>query len=180
MLDILFDEIQDLGADSALCALLADNRSIKLRAAMGVNFRATCDCGYVGSANCGSSRAEHGRVFQFPHLCRQCREVVGADRLEPTPRCPTCGATGADLTLYGTAVTNETKPLPSAWQMFKRWLSNGWRQVRVGTASDQLEHVVNSEFCYRQHKTYTIKSEAYECPKCGLKGLRFAVDAHFD
>lgn len=133
-------------------------------------LRATCDCGYDGSACCGSARAVQGKIFWYPHLCGACREVVSVDVLAPAPRCPACGATG--LVRYGTA-----HPKAARGSLAQRVSRVVWRGRGATDPSAQAD----SSYCEALETTFAIGAkQAYACPKCERQALRFASEATID
>lgn len=143
---------------------------------MGAILRAICDCGYSGGGTCSSGRRDHGRVFYYPHLCNQCKEVVSPDLLGPILQCPGCG--NKDLTLYGTSKLHTPTPARPWWQRLM-WWSHG-NPISRKRPRPTTQPPVDSSFCFVQNRTFSILREQYQCPKCGEQKLRFHLEALYD
>lgn len=76
---------------------------------MGTGLKATCTCGYEDESIIGSTRAEHGKEFHFPHMCLDCKTVTRADTLADEPSCNKCGST--NITSYETTTKIVQNPL---------------------------------------------------------------------
>ena len=135
---------------------------------MGIQFKATCGCGYTGITSVGSSRAMHGKVSDFPHRCNQCREAVSVDLLADPICCPKCG--GNDIVSYAA----KTK-CASPWML--RLISNHWL-AKLGYHTPTEEQ--HGDYCYPLDRHSAILWGKHPCPKCNAQGLQFSVHMMFD
>ncbi len=116
----------------------------------------------------GSSRAQHGKVFKFPHLCRHCKKAVSVDLLADNICCPDCGS--ADVESYATKSKLVTNDLLGS--LGKEILSKRGYHTR----EDQF----SNDFCFVLNEHFVILREGNECPACGEKSLRFFSSIMFD
>ena len=131
---------------------------------MGKLLKAECSCGYETSVTVGSGREQHGKVFEFPHLCTKCNEAVTADLLQQQVTCPLCKGNG--LKIYGTQERDSAK---------KKY----WFHKLFGGEDEPLPTVV-SEYCYNLETTFEINECDHFCPKCKAQTLQFSTEALFD
>ena len=141
---------------------------------MGAILKATCRCGYSAEAYTASGRRDHGKVFEFPHLCADCAEVVSADLLAERVQCPKCG--GSAITRYGVAI----KEIPFGW--WPRLLAHitGAQRRRDLQMARLKATLVDNSYCYRHNTTYGINGDPSMCPKCGQQDLLFYLTGLFD
>jgi RNA polymerase subunit RPABC4/transcription elongation factor Spt4 len=135
---------------------------------MGTGLKTYCRCGYDTMTVSGSSRAQHGKVFKFPHLCRQCKSAVSIDLLAEHVCCPDCGS--SDVESYATKSKLITNELLSS--LGKELLSKRGYHTR----EDQF----SNDFCYVLNEHFVILRDGNECPACGEKSLRFFSSIMFD
>jgi Zn finger protein HypA/HybF involved in hydrogenase expression len=57
---------------------------------MGSSVEARCECGYEGKFLIGGGMGNFEEFCSFPCLCGACKQIVGANLLEPEPTCPDC------------------------------------------------------------------------------------------
>jgi len=128
---------------------------------MASGLKATCVCNYEAMSIIGSSRAENGKVFDFPHYCNDCQSVTRADLLSFAPCCNECGST--NITSYETS-TRRT-PFSLLEKLGSKFLRNrGYHLLR-----DEVE----STYCPHLEKTFVMLKEHNSCPKCKNKSLTF-------
>lgn len=131
---------------------------------MGKLLSAECSCGYSTSVAVGSGRELHGILFEFPHLCAACGEVVAADLLRTKVSCPICNS--PDLKIYGTHEPDGAT-------------KKSWFQKLFSGIGEPVPTVV-SEYCYNLETTFEIEDSGHTCPKCKEQTLRFSIEAVFD
>lgn len=135
---------------------------------MGTGLKTYCRCGYDTMTVSGSSRAQHGKVFKFPHLCRQCKLAVSIDLLADHFCCPDCGS--SDVESYATKSKLTTNKLLCL--LGKEILTKRGYHTREDQFSD--------DFCYVLNEHFVILRDGNECPSCGEKSLRFFSEIMFD
>lgn len=57
---------------------------------MGSSVKATCECGYEQPFQIGGGIATFRELCLFPCLCRNCKQIVGANLLQRPLACPEC------------------------------------------------------------------------------------------
>lgn len=135
---------------------------------MGTGLKTYCRCGYDTMTVSGSSRAEHGKSFKFPHICRHCKEAVSVDLLAKHVCCPECGS--ADIETYAAKSKLTTNKLFR--QLGKEILSKRGYHTREDQFSD--------DFCYVLKAHFVILRYGNECPSCGDSSLHFLSEIMFD
>ena len=135
---------------------------------MGEGLKAQCSCGYEGVGTVGSTRAEHGKMFWFPHHCNQCNAVVSPDLLAENVCCDECGS--KDIATYEAT----SKPCT---ELFGRLLGPKLRKrfglhLAFEEASDQ--------FCYQLKRVLYVMKQGNYCPQCRQNTMQFWLDCQFD
>lgn len=135
---------------------------------MGTTLKTYCKCGYETVTVSGSSRANHGKVFKFPHLCRNCNNAVSVDLLAQTACCPLCDST--DIESYAAKTVLTTNKLLCL--LGHEILSKRGYHVREEEFSD--------DFCYVLDKHLVLLRKGNECPSCHESTLQFFTEMMFD
>jgi Zn finger protein HypA/HybF involved in hydrogenase expression len=135
---------------------------------MGTGLKATCSCNYAAEASIGSSRAEHGKVFRFPHVCNDCQTVGSVDVLSEDPACDKCGST--NVTSYET----KTKLVPN--RLLEKLGKDFLRKRGFHLQQEELD----PSYCYVLEKTFTLLKWNNQCPKCKENELTFFPYIYFD
>jgi rRNA maturation endonuclease Nob1 len=135
---------------------------------MGTGLKTYCACGYETMTITGSSRAQHGKVFKFPHLCRSCKTAVSVDLLAEPLCCPDCGS--FEVETYAAKSKLTTDKLICL--LGKDLLAKRGYHTREDQFSD--------DYCYVLEKHFQILREGNECPRCGCLGLKFLSEIMFD
>ena len=136
---------------------------------MGTELTAQCSCGAENNVYIGSSRAMHGKIFDFPHYCASCRSVITIDKLSGDIRCGVCGST--DVHSY----EMPTKTL-GVFSFFNRYSPELLRFFGY----HKHEEVFHESFCYVLKKSFPIKHGTHYCPKCGENKMKFFVSLLYD
>ena len=141
---------------------------------MASRLSCKCVCGYQAEAWTATTRAGHGKHFNWPHLCRGCKQVVSVDIYTNPEHCPECQTT--EITRYGLLIpdppTDKTAQLIDA-------LTPSRRRYKKQIA-DLYNSRVDMSYAFRNNATYGLPRQAYECPHCAATELNFALDALFD
>lgn len=141
---------------------------------MGTEVKASCECGYAGSALCGSTRREHGKLFWYPHRCNHCHELVTVDLLQSPITCDKCGS--QDVKRYGVVI----KQIPYGWKNKLIARFNGDLR-RDREARDTLNNNrVDATWSYNLDTTFGITKDLCECPACHQTTMRFRPGAIFN
>jgi Zn finger protein HypA/HybF involved in hydrogenase expression len=141
---------------------------------MGSSLSAACPCGYSGKASIGSSRRDHGKRFDFPHECTDCKEVTTVDLLQTPPVCFKCN--GTNVTLYGFVV----KHVPHGrWNKVKSWFDGSYKREKEGMALLERPRA-HENYCYKLDSTFAMKTGPAKCPVCSKPTLIFSLEALFD
>ena len=135
---------------------------------MGTEVIGKCGCGYEARASIGSSRAQHGKVFYFPHFCEGCNQIVSVDTLSESPTCRHCG--GTSLVSYEAKSTKVANPL------LERLDANTLHSRGHHLSSEEL----SPSFCFKQNKTYVLLRKRNHCPKCSGNELSFVMGMLYD
>lgn len=153
---------------------LSDNQCHEEEFVVGQEYGAVCKCGLNSTIFVGSSRAQRGKVFDFPHYCISCGSVVTVDILNKPHTCPKCGS--AKVKRYGIRIFE----FPYPWSLRVIWVLSGWWIV-CGFQDMWLQKARNIEsFCYSNNSTYGLRHGHQYCPRCNEKGLYFVLTAMFD
>jgi hypothetical protein len=135
---------------------------------MGKGIRAECRCGCKGTASVGSSRAMHGKIFEFPHWCSGCKDIVSVDLLQRSRQCPKCE--NPHVTSF--AATSVRAQNWLAALMTGKWLN------RLGFHA--LEQELASGYCFRLQKTFTLLRREHLCHLCQQMSMTFFIMYSFD
>lgn len=116
----------------------------------------------------GSTRAQYGKSFDFPHHCRVCHQTVSVDLMSEAPACPRCGST--NVISY---------------------------EARTRRCSDSLERIVTPEMrsrlglhrrldeagrahCDMRPEPFILLNNGSTCPACLEDRLCFEADVWYD
>lgn len=135
---------------------------------MGTEVIGKCNCGYEGTASIGSSRAQHGKKFYFPHYCNDCNQIVSVDTLSKVPSCRHCESTS--LTSYEA----KSKRVPN--ELLERLGEHFLHKRGYHHSSEEL----NPTYCYVQNKTYVMLRRHNHCPRCNGNELMFFMGMLYD
>lgn len=143
---------------------------------LGQELRAICDCGYSEKALCGSTRRQYGHVFNYPHRCKSCDQVVTIDVLSSSYLCPKCGS--HDVVAYGKSL-----PCMPRGTFFTRLI----RIFNPKAARDYneeysalLRNIVGQGFCSATNTMYGMPDQNQLCPSCKMVTLRFGIATLYD
>jgi Zn finger protein HypA/HybF involved in hydrogenase expression len=163
---------------ATVIALLTLIRGFK----MGVEFDAKCRCGYRGSASSGSTRAGHGKYFDFPHRCADCKEVVSVNILSGSIECPECNSKA--VSIYGSQRTlaeekrERRSPINWLYRLFGR---SAVKTDDLEKASGRFKETpIHQQYCYQTATTYRLERMGHECPRCTTHSLFFVCRSYFD
>ena len=135
---------------------------------MGTGLKATCACGYESEASIGSSRAGHGKIFNFPHFCVDCQTVGSVDVLSASPACNHCGS--SNVTSYETNTTR----VPN--RLLERLGKEFLRKCGYHLQQEELDLT----YCFILERTLVMLRWDNSCPKCNSKTLAFSPFIYFD
>lgn len=136
---------------------------------MGKKITGECDCGYVGEAHIASGRAQHGKVFNYPHHCNSCDSLISIDVLCKYQICNQCGST--DVKSYKSL----TKTL--SHNSFLSKLSTDFL-LKIGYHRSDVVH--EETFCYPLKKKFVLLCGDHYCPKCKSHSMRFTTSMLYD
>lgn len=135
---------------------------------MGTGLKASCKCGYEDESIIGSTRAKHGKAFDFPHYCNDCNSVTRVDLLSEAPCCNVCGS--KNITSYET--TTKIIPNPLLERLGRDFLlKRGYHMGR-----EELDPT----YCDVQKKTFVMLRWHNYCPNCQTNNLTFYPYIYFD
>ena len=135
---------------------------------MGTGLKSKCTCGYEAEASIGSSRAGHGKVFRFPHLCTDCQTVGSIDVLSECHACNNCGS--INVISYET----KTKRVPN------RLLERLGREFLRKRGYHLQQEELDPSYCYVLEKMFVMLRWHNHCPKCQTNNLTFYPYIYFD
>jgi Zn finger protein HypA/HybF involved in hydrogenase expression len=135
---------------------------------MGTGLKATCSCGYEDESIIGSTRAKHGKVFDFPHFCSDCNSVTRVDVLSDTPCCNKCGSSNV------TSYEAKTKHVPN--RLFEKLGIEFLHKRGYHTRQEELD----PSYCYVLEKTFVMLRWWNYCPRCKTHNMTFYPYIYFD
>ncbi len=135
---------------------------------MGTEVIGKCACGYEGSASIGSSRAMHGKMFSFPHYCKDCNQISSANMLAETQMCRHCGSTNLE------SYEAKTKKVPN--ELLEKLGATILHKRGYHLSEEEL----SPTYCYVQNKTYVMRRWYNHCPCCGDSKLAFHMGMLYD
>lgn len=136
---------------------------------MGTELTGGCDCGYGKKAYIASGRAEHGKVFKYPHYCNSCHSLISVDVLSDSQICSECGSD--DIHSYAAS----TKTLS-----YKSLLNRLPTEVLKAAGYHRSDVVHDESFCYPLKKTFVFLRGDHYCPKCKNNTMRFFTSMLYD
>jgi predicted RNA-binding Zn-ribbon protein involved in translation (DUF1610 family) len=136
---------------------------------MGTELTGRCKCGCEGKVYIASGRANHGKVFSYPHYCDACNSLISIDMLGSSQGCPNCGS--KDIHSYQAA----TKTL-SYDSLLNRLPTDLLRKAGYHRASE----VHDESFCYPIKKHFPLLRGFHHCPQCKDQSMAFFTSMLFD
>jgi ribosomal protein L37AE/L43A len=136
---------------------------------MGTELTGRCDCGFGNKVYIASGRAQHGKVFKYPHYCSSCHSLISVDVLSDSQICSECGSD--DIHSYAAS----TKTLS-----YKSLLSRFPTEVLKAAGYHRSDVVHEETFCYPLRKTFVFLRGDHYCPKCKKSTMRFFTSMLYD
>ena len=136
---------------------------------MGTQLTGRCKCGYEGVAYIASGRANHGKVFKYPHYCKTCLSLTSIDILSDSQLCNECGS--ADVHSY---------EAPTRTLSYKSLLNKLPTEILRKAGYHRSEEVHEETFCYPINKRFVFLRKPHFCPRCKENSLHFFTSMLFD
>ncbi len=136
---------------------------------MGTELTGECSCGYGKKVYIASGRAQHGKVFKYPHFCKSCDSLISVDLLSESQICTECGSD--DVHSYAAS----TKTLS-----YKSLLNRLPTEVLRAAGYHRSEVVHEETFCYPLKKWFVFLRGDHFCPKCKNQSMRFFTSMLYD
>lgn len=136
---------------------------------MGKELTGTCSCGYGKKVYIASGRAEHGKVFNYPHFCESCDSLISVDVLSESQICTECGSD--DVHSYAA---------PTKTLSYKSLLNRLPTEVLRAAGYHRSEVVQEETFCYPLKKRFVFLRGDHFCPKCKNQSMRFFTSMLYD
>ncbi len=136
---------------------------------LGIELSGDCECGYKGQVYIASGRAQHGKVFQYPHYCDACSSLTTIDMLNETKACSECGSAN----IHSYEALTRTLPYSSiiAYLPISLLRFLGFHRANV---------MREEAYCYRLNKTFIFLQGDRFCPKCKENSMQFLTTVLYD
>lgn len=136
---------------------------------MGTELTGQCSCGYKGKVYIGSGRAEHGKLFKFPHYCGSCNSLTSVDMLGEEIKCAECGSPE----IYSYAAPTKTLAYNSL-------LNRLPLEMLKKAGYHKSEAVHDESFCYPIKKSFPFLRGNHFCPRCKEQSMTFFTSMLYD
>lgn len=136
---------------------------------MGTQLTGQCGCGYEANVFIASGRANHGKVFKYPHYCDDCSSMTSIDILSGSNNCTECG--GQNVHSYEAS----TKTLS-----YESLLNKLPTELLRKAGYHRSEDVHEETYCYPITKKFVFLRGAHHCPRCGGQTMKFFTSMLFD
>jgi len=136
---------------------------------MGTELSAICECGFRGLTHIGSSRAQHGKTFKYPHYCDACNSLTSVDLLCKPPSCSKCSSSNVHTYASHTSSLSYDSIFNKLPTKYLRFLGFNRR-----------DEAYDESFCYPLKKTFVLLRGKNYCPKCRNASLIFSVERMYD
>ena len=136
---------------------------------MGTQLTGQCKCGYDANVYIASGRAEHGKVFNYPHHCDSCNSLTSVDLLGNNYTCYECGSDQ----IHSYAAPTKTLSYDSIFNRLSTELlkSAGYHRADV---------VHEESHCYSLRKSFVFLRGNHYCPRCKENSMRFFTSMLYD
>ena len=136
---------------------------------MGIQLTGRCKCGFEGEAYLGSSRSNHGKVFDCAYSCNTCSSLISIDILGSLKTCSECGS--EDVLQY--AATTKTLSYKS---LLNKLPTELLRKAGYHRSSEVYKEV----FCFLSNKTFIYLRGDLFCPSCKQNSMHFFTSMYYD
>jgi predicted Zn-ribbon and HTH transcriptional regulator len=137
---------------------------------MGIYLLASCYCCQKKtSVVFGSSLAEHGKVFWFPHHCSCCNQIISVDIYKQNTKCPNCNKDE----FFSYAAPTKTLITNSFLNKF----SDNFIKL---LGFHKNKNVKYEMYAFRLQRKFSLLNIQHYCPSCKSNSVFFHFDFSFD
>lgn len=136
---------------------------------MGTELTGKCSCGYQGKVYIASGRANHGKVFKYPHYCDDCSSLTSIDILSGRVACSECDSEN----VHSYEATSRTLS-------YKSLLNKMPADLLRKAGFHRSEEVHEETYCFPINKKFVFLRGDKFCPRCKCNSMSFFTSMLYD